>query len=88
MAANRQTDIHTHAYAQCSHASVGLAQARPNYVDPKWKQKHSAKSRLMVPLTRKSLSTLLVVQSQQSWLCYIAVSVLNKIALRHTSVAH
>ena len=34
MAANRQTDrqtyIHTHARAQCSHASVGLAQARPN----------------------------------------------------------
>ena len=25
-----QTDIHTHARAQCSHASVGLAQARPN----------------------------------------------------------
>ena len=32
MAANRQTDAdrHTHAHAQCSHASVGLAQARPN----------------------------------------------------------
>ena len=30
MAANRQTYIHTHARAQCSHASVGLAQARPN----------------------------------------------------------
>ena len=27
----KQTDIHTHARAQCSHASVGLAQARPNY---------------------------------------------------------
>ena len=29
-----QTDrhIHTHARVQCSHASVGLAQARPNYV--------------------------------------------------------
>ena len=27
---DRQTDIHTHARAQCSHASVGLAQARPN----------------------------------------------------------
>ena len=25
------TDIHTHARAQCSHASVGLAQARPNH---------------------------------------------------------
>ena len=32
MAANRQTDIHTHARAQCSHASVGLAQARPKYL--------------------------------------------------------
>ena len=32
MAANRQTDIHTHTYVQCRHASVGLAQARPNYV--------------------------------------------------------
>ena len=32
MAANRQTDRHTHAHAQCSHASVGLAQARPNYI--------------------------------------------------------
>jgi len=33
MAANRQTetDIHTHARAQCSHASVGLTQARLNY---------------------------------------------------------
>ena len=31
MAANRQTCIHTHARAQCSHASVGLVQARPNY---------------------------------------------------------
>ena len=30
MAANRQTDRHTHAHAQCSHASVGLAQAHPN----------------------------------------------------------
>ena len=30
MAANRQTDRHTHTRAQCSHASVGLAQARPN----------------------------------------------------------
>ena len=30
MAANRQTYRHTHARAQCSHASVGLAQARPN----------------------------------------------------------
>ena len=24
--------IHTHNFRQCSHASVGLAQARPNYV--------------------------------------------------------
>ena len=31
MAANRQTDIHTHARAHCSHASVGLAQACPNH---------------------------------------------------------
>ena len=30
MAANRQTDRHTHAHAQYSHASVRLAQARPN----------------------------------------------------------
>ena len=30
MAANKQTDRHTHARAQGSHASVGLAQARPN----------------------------------------------------------
>ena len=30
MATNRQTDIHTYACVQCSHASVGLAQARPN----------------------------------------------------------
>ena len=29
MAANKQTDRHTHARAQCSHASMGLAQARP-----------------------------------------------------------
>ena len=27
------TDIHTHTRAQCSHASVGLAQARPNYCE-------------------------------------------------------
>ena len=32
MAANKQTDRHTHTRAQCSHASVGLAQARPNYL--------------------------------------------------------
>ena len=31
MAADRQTDIHTHNFRKCSHASVGLAQARPNY---------------------------------------------------------
>ena len=31
MAANRQRDRHTHAHAQWSHASVGLAQAHPNY---------------------------------------------------------
>ena len=28
--ANQQTDRHTRAHAQCSPASVGLAQARPN----------------------------------------------------------
>ena len=27
---NQQTNKHTHTRAQCSHASVGLAQARPN----------------------------------------------------------
>jgi len=27
--ANKQARKHTHAHAQCSHASVGLAQARP-----------------------------------------------------------
>ena len=32
MAANRHTYIHTHARAQCNHASVGLSQARPNYI--------------------------------------------------------
>ena len=26
-----QTSIDTHTHAQCSHASVGLAQARPNH---------------------------------------------------------
>ena len=26
----KQTDRHTHTHAQCSHASVGLAQAHPN----------------------------------------------------------
>ena len=30
MAADRQTDIHTHNFRKCSHISVGLAQARPN----------------------------------------------------------
>ena len=30
MAAN----IHTHNFRQCSHASVGLAQAHPNYTIP------------------------------------------------------
>ena len=30
MAASKPTDRHTHAHAQCSPASVGLAQARPN----------------------------------------------------------
>ena len=30
MAASKQTFKHTHARAQCSNASVGLAQARPN----------------------------------------------------------
>ena len=29
--ANKQASKHTHARAQCSHASVGLTQARPNY---------------------------------------------------------
>ena len=27
---DRQTDRHTHNFRKCSHASVGLAQARPN----------------------------------------------------------
>ena len=31
MAASKQASKHTHARAQCSNASVGLAQARPNY---------------------------------------------------------
>jgi len=26
-----QTDMHTHDFRKCSHVSVGLAQARPNY---------------------------------------------------------
>ena len=30
MAASKQANKHTHARAQCSHASVGLAQACPN----------------------------------------------------------
>ena len=41
MAANRQTDIHTHAHAQCSHASVGLAQARPNKTEICCDQKYA-----------------------------------------------
>ena len=28
---NKQASIDTHTHAQCSHASVGLAQAHPNY---------------------------------------------------------
>ena len=28
---HNQASRHTHPHAQCSHASVGLAQARPNY---------------------------------------------------------
>ena len=32
MAASKQASKHTHARAQCSPASVGLAQARPNKV--------------------------------------------------------
>ena len=30
--ASKQASKHTHARAQCSHTSVGLAQARPNYL--------------------------------------------------------
>ena len=30
MAASKQASKHTHAHVQCSHASAGLAQARPN----------------------------------------------------------
>ena len=29
---DKHTYIHTHAHAQCNHASVGLSQARPNYM--------------------------------------------------------
>ena len=31
--ASKQASKHTHARAQCSHTSVGLAQARPKYMD-------------------------------------------------------
>ena len=31
MATSKQASRHTHARAQCSHPSVGLTQARPNY---------------------------------------------------------
>ena len=31
---NQQTNKHTHTHAECSHASVGLAQAHPNHGDP------------------------------------------------------
>ena len=42
MAANRQTYIHTYTRTcASSHASVGLAQARPNYLHMKWKVKHN-----------------------------------------------
>ena len=33
MAASKQASKHTHAHVQCSPTSVGLAQARPNYID-------------------------------------------------------
>ena len=32
MVASKQASKHTHTCAQCSHASVGLAQAHPNRV--------------------------------------------------------
>ena len=32
MAASKQASKHTHVRTQCSPASVGLAQARPNYM--------------------------------------------------------
>ena len=32
MAASKQTSTYTHTLPQCRHASVGLAQARPNYI--------------------------------------------------------
>ena len=32
MATSKQASRHTHAHAQCTRASVGLAQARPNNI--------------------------------------------------------
>ena len=32
MAASKQTSIYAHTHAQCSLASVGRAQAHPNYI--------------------------------------------------------
>ena len=40
MAASKQTSNHTYACAQCSPASVGLTQARPNYCECKRKVKN------------------------------------------------
>ena len=42
--ASKQASRHTHAHAQCSHASVGLAQAHPNH-HMKWVQIYTSYER-------------------------------------------
>ena len=47
MAADGQTDRHTHNFRKCSHASVGLAQARPNYREGVTSAKHEVQAQLL-----------------------------------------
>ena len=47
--ASKQASKHTHASAQCSPASVGLAQARPNKYTEKICIKKSLKTTRLIP---------------------------------------
>ena len=45
MAASKQASKHTHAHAQCSHTSVGLARLTPNIASDlcKWSSKQESR---------------------------------------------
>ena len=72
MQASKQVSKHTHAHAQCSHASVGLAQARPNNSHPLPSHHHTSHHHTLIQwqsqYLRPSWNHLSICYTPQMWM--------------------